>query len=180
MIRLATLADVPEILEIYKPYILHTAITFEYDIPTLSQFEARFLDVTSHCPWLVWEENGAVLGYAYAHPAFERAAYQWAADLAIYLAPEAQGKGIGKGLYQTLTQLLTKQGYRLAYGVVTSANEKSCRFHEALGFVKQAQFPDCGYKFNQWYGTIWYEKRLSEDPPTEPPIPFPQLKGELL
>jgi len=177
MIRHACLSDVPAILQIYEPYIRNTAITFEYEVPSPAAFEERFRAVTDKCPWLVWEQDGAVLGYAYAHPAFERAAYQWAADLAIYLAPQAQGKGIGRQLYAALEQLLTKQGYCLAYGVVTSANEKSCRFHEALGYVKQAEFPNCGFKFDRWYGTIWYEKRLSEASPAAPPIPFPQLKG---
>lgn len=176
MIRFAEIQDIPYILDIYKPFILDTAITFEYDVPTLAEFEARFLSVIQQCPWLVWEENGAILGYAYAHRAFERAAYQWAADLAIYLAPKAQGKGIGKALYTALEQLLSMQGYCLAYGVVTSANEKSCAFHEALGYEKRAEFPNCGCKFGNWYGTIWYEKRLRGGIPAHTPISFPELK----
>ena len=159
MIRAATLQDVPAILDIYRPFILNTAITFEYDVPTLAEFEQRFLSITKEHPWLVWEENGKVLGYAYAEKTFTRAAYQWAADLAIYLAPEAQGKGIGRKLYKAVEDIIRKQGYHLCYGVVTSANKKSCAFHEAMGYVKRAEFPDCGYKFGNWYGTIWYEKR---------------------
>ena len=99
MIRAATIKDVPEILDIYAPYILNTAITFEYDVPSLSEFEQRFSSISNDHPWLVWEEDGTILGYAYGEKAFVRAAYQWAADLAIYLRPEAQGKGIGRKLY---------------------------------------------------------------------------------
>ncbi|MBP3633969.1 MAG: N-acetyltransferase [Oscillospiraceae bacterium] len=171
MIRHAVLADVPQILDIYAPYILNTAITFEYDVPTVSEFEARFLSITKEGPWLVWEENGRILGYAYGEKAFVRAAYQWAADLAVYLRPEAQGKGIGKALYTAVEDILRQQGYCLCYGVVTSANEKSCAFHEAMGYVKRAEFPDCGMKFGKWYGTIWYEKRLRDGIPTHAPCP---------
>ena len=170
MIRNATAADVPAILEIYKPYILETAITFEYDVPTLSQFEQRFLHITESHPWLVWEEEGNILGYAYGEPAFVRAAYQWAADLAIYLAPQAQGKGIGRKLYTAAEDILRKQGYFLCYGVVTSANEKSCAFHEAMGYKKTALFSNCGFKLGQWYGTVWYEKRLQKGTPKHSPV----------
>ena len=75
MLRDAVLRDVPAILEIYRPYILQTAITFEYDVPTLAQFEDRFRAITREFPWLVWEEDGEILGYAYGSRAFERAAY---------------------------------------------------------------------------------------------------------
>lgn len=175
MIRAATIKDVPQILDIYAPYILGTAITFEYEVPSLEAFEQRFLDITAFHPWLVWEEDGEILGYAYAEKPFIRAAYQWAADLAIYLRPEAQGNGIGRKLYEAVEDIIRRQGYHLCYGVVTSANEKSCAFHEAMGYVRQAEFPDCGAKFGTWYGTIWYEKRLREGVPTAPPIPYTAL-----
>lgn len=175
MIRAATVQDVPRILEIYKPYILNTAITFEYEVPDIEAFKQRFLSISKDHPWLVWEEHGVVLGYAYAEKPFVRAAYQWAADLAIYLAPEAQGKGIGRQLYTAVEDIIRKQGYCLCYGVVTSANERSCAFHEALGYVKQAEFPDCGFKFGNWYGTIWYEKRLLEGAPQHAPISWRDL-----
>lgn len=175
MIRTATLSDVPAILDIYAPYILNTAITFEYDVPTIAEFEQRFISITKDFPWLVWEEDGTVLGYAYAERPFVRAAYQWAADLAIYLAPEAQGKGIGRKLYEAVEDIIRRQGYHLCYGVVTSANERSCKFHEAMGYHKAAEFPDCGLKFGAWYGTIWYEKRLQSGLPGTPPVSWRDL-----
>lgn len=169
MIRAATLQDVPAILEIYRPYILETAYTFEYEVPSLAAFEQRFLTISRAFPWLVWEENGEILGYAYAERPFSRAAYQWDADAAIYLRRDCRGRGIGRRLYEQIEDILRRQGYYVLYAVVTSANEGSCRFHEAMGYKKAAEFPCCGWKFGQWYGTIWYEKRLQDGEPQQPP-----------
>ena len=114
-VRQATVQDVPRILEIYAPYVKNTAISFEYTVPTLEEFTQRFLGITAQFPWLVWEENGTVLGYAYGSAPFERAAFQWSAEASIYLCPEACGKGIGKKLYAALEKLLQDQGYRKVY-----------------------------------------------------------------
>lgn len=160
-IRMATHGDLPEILEIYAPYVLNTAVSFEYTVPTLAEFTARFERITKQFPWLVWEEQGKVLGYAYGSTPFERAAYQWCASASIYLHPQIQGKGIGKQLYQVLEAILTKQGYRKLYAVVTSANMSSVAFHQAVGYTQFAVFPDCGVKFGKLYGTIWLEKNLN-------------------
>ena len=169
-IRQATPADLPRILEIYGPYVENTAISFEYTVPTLEAFTQRFLGITAHFPWLVWEEDGAVLGYAYGSLPFERVAYQWNASASIYLCSEACGKGIGKQLYAALEQLLQKQGYRKVYAVITTANEASVAFHRAVGYRHTATMPDCGYKFGSWYGTVWMEKDLNtwDTPPREP------------
>ena len=175
MIRPATTADIPAILDIYAPYVSDTAITFEYVVPGLTEFTKRFADITAQFPWLVWEEDGEVLGYAYGSRAFERAAYQWDADLSVYLQPKAAGRGIGRALYEAVEEYLRRQGYVLLYGLVTSANERSCGFHEALGFKRQAVFPACGLKFGQWHDIIWYEKRLREDVPTTPPISWKEV-----
>ncbi len=176
-IRLATVQDIPRILEIYGPYVENTAISFEYTVPTLEEFTQRFLKTTAHFPWLVWEDKGIILGYAYGSCAFERAAYQWSASASIYLCPEACGKGIGRKLYAELEYLLQRQGYRKIYAVVTTANEASAAFHRAVGFRQVATMPDCAFKFGKWYGTIWMEKDLNtwETPPFAP-IPWPELK----
>ena len=169
-IRRATVQDVPQILEIYGPYVKNTAISFEYTVPTLAEFTQRFLGITAQFPWLVWEENGKVLGYAYGSKPFERAAYQWCAEASIYLRPEARGKGIGKKLYAALEQLLQTQGYRKVYAIITTANEASVAFHRAAGYRHTATMPNCGYKFGTWYGTVWMEKDLNtwDTPPREP------------
>ena len=169
-VRLAKQEDLPRILEIYKPYVENTAISFEYKTPTLEEFTKRFLGITARFPWLVWEENGIILGYAYGSAPFERAAYQWCAEASIYLCPEAQGRGIGKKLYADLEDSLQKQGYRKVYAIITTANEDSLAFHRAVGYRHTATMPDCGYKFGRWYGTVWMEKDLNgwSDPPREP------------
>ena len=169
-VRSANLQDVPRILEIYGPYVKNTAISFEYTVPTLEEFTQRFLGITAQFPWLVWEEDGQVIGYAYGSRSFERAAYQWNASASIYLCPEACGKGIGRQLYAALEEILQRQGYRKVYAVITTANEASVAFHKAVGYRHTATMPDCGYKFGKWYGTIWMEKDLNtwETPPREP------------
>ena len=170
MIRIATVADVPAILDIYGSYVINTAYSFEYTVPTLEAFTERFLHHTVLCPWLVWEEDGRVLGYAYGVPPFERAAYSWCVEVSIYLAPRIQGRGIGRKLYAALEQLLFFQGYRVIYSVVTSQNTDSVAFHQAVGYRKIAEFPGIGVKFGQWQGTVWLEKRLdSVEIPTKMP-----------
>lgn len=169
-IRQATVQDVPRILEIYAPYVENTAISFEYTVPSLEAFTQRFLGITAQFPWLVWEENGQILGYAYGSLPFERAAYGWNAEASIYLAPEAKGRGIGRKLYATLEEQLKNQGYKKVYAIITTANEASVAFHKAVGYRHTAAFPNCGYKFGTWYGTIWMEKELNnwENPPQKP------------
>ena len=170
-IRLATEQDIPRILEIYRPYIENTAISFEYTVPSTEEFIQRFRGITAFYPWLVWEENGTVLGYAYGSRPCERAAYQWCASVSIYICPDAQGRGIGKALYQELECHLQKQGYKKVYAVITTANQASVEFHKAVGYRHTATFPDCGYKFGKWFGTIWMEKTLSTwDSPPQAPI----------
>lgn len=170
-IRLATEQDIPRILAIYAPYITDTAYSFEYRVPTLEEFTARFRAITRWFPWLVWEEDGVVLGYAYGSLPFERAAYQWCAESSIYLASDARGRGIGKKLNTALEDLLRRQGYQKVYAIITTANSASVAFHEAIGYRFTASFPDCGFKFGTWHGTVWLEKQLSAaKTPTDPPV----------
>ncbi len=170
MIRIASVRDIPAILEIYTPYILNTTHTFEYVPPTLQEFRARFDSVTAQCPWLIWEEDGQVLGYAYGSIPFERAAYSWCCEVSIYLAPEAQGKGAGRKLYQVLEHILFLQGYRVIYSVITTENLGSVAFHERVGYRHVAVLPDCGIKFGRSLGTVWMEKRANS---VEIPSDFP-------
>lgn len=175
-IRPATAQDLPRILEIYGHYVENTAASFEYTVPTLEDFTQRFLKITAKFPWLVWEEDGIVFGYAYGSLPFERAAYQWCAEASIYLCPEAWGKGIGRKLYAALEQLLKEQGYRKVYAIITEANEDSIVFHRAVGYRHTARMPDCGYKFGKWYGIVWMEKDLNTwDVPPRSPLPPEQL-----
>ena len=110
------------------------------------------------------------MGYAYGSLPFERAAYAWCAEVSIYIAPEAQGKGIGKKLYAAVEEILWLQGYRIIYALITSENEGSLRFHEKVGYSYCAQFPDCGIKFGKSLGVIWMEKKAEfVELPSAPP-----------
>lgn len=160
MIRPATEKDVPEILAIYAPYVENSTATFEYDVPCSRSFLQRFCDITAQYPWLVWEEEGKILGYAYASAPYSRAAFSWCAEPSIYLRPEAKGRGIGKKLYAVLEEILLRQGYLVLYALITSENAESIAFHLKSGYKLQVDFPACGYKFGRWLGLIWMEKRL--------------------
>ena len=176
MIRFAKEADIPAILDIYGPYVQNTATSFEYSVPTLAEFTERFRGITAQFPWLVWEEDGKVLGYAYGSLPFGRAAYRWVAASSIYLAPSAQGKGIGRKLYEALERILTEQGYRKTYAIITSDNPGSLAFHEKMGFRFLARFPDCGIKFSKLYSVIWMEKSLNHgEIPQNFPKPVDQI-----
>ena len=161
MIRLAKETDLSQILEIYGPYVLNTATSFEYTVPTLEEFTHRFRDITAQFPWLVWEEDGEIWGYVYGSAPYARAAYSWCAELSIYLLPQAQGRGIGSKLYAAAEEILRRQGYRLNYAIITSENTGSIRFHEHMGYTHSAHFPACGYKFGRWLGVTWMEKKLN-------------------
>ena len=171
MIRIATEADVPEILAIYAPYILTTTHTFEYEVPSEAEFLARFRAVTDQFPWLVWEEEGRILGYAYGSAPFERAAYRWVAEDSVYLRPEARGRGIGTRLCLALERILAFQGYRKVYAIITSENTDSLAFHEKLGYAPLAEFPECGFKFGRWLGVKWLDKELKS---VDSPSYFPE------
>lgn len=171
MLRPARESDLPAILDIYGPYVLHSTATFEYTIPSEAEFLARFRRITAQYPWLVWEEDGEILGYAYADAPYSRAAFAWCAEPSIYLRPDARGRGIGVQLYAELEQLLQRQGYQLLYALITQENAPSLAFHRKRGYRIAAEFPNCGFKFGRWLGLTWMEKRLkSVEIPSAPPV----------
>lgn len=163
-IRDARRSDVPAMLAIYAPFVEHTAVSFEYEVPTEAEFARRLEEHQAAFPWLVCEENGRVMGYAYAGRAFERAAYGWNAEISCYLAPELRGRGVGRRLYARIEEILTRLGYYKLFAVVTSANAPSVAFHRALGFREAACFRNVGYKQGGWYDVLWLEKTLCDRP----------------
>ena len=170
MIRLANREDVPAMLAIYAPYIRMTSITFEYDVPDLESFEARVERIAGRYPWLVWEEYGRVLGYAYADAAFSRAAYAWDADLSIYVDVDERGRGIGGQLYDCLERLLKMCGYHNLYAIITGNNRYSVRFHERRGYERLGTLKQAGFKHGRWHDVHWYGLRVC---PPEPPEQAP-------
>lgn len=170
-IRMATAADTAELLAIYGQYI-DTSITFEYELPTQAEFAARIAEILAEYPYLVWQEDGKILGYAYAHRHMERAAYQWNAELSVYLDRDARGRGLGRRLYGALMELLRLQGVLTAHALVTSPNPASQALHESMGFGLTAVHRLAGYKNGAWRDVLWYEKELAPRGP-DPAAPVP-------
>jgi phosphinothricin acetyltransferase len=183
-IRLATTADAEELLSIYTPYVTDTAITFEYDVPSVADFTERMRQTLLKYPYLVAIAEGKMIGYAYASQFKARAAYDWAVETTIYLKSECQGKGYGKKLYYALEGILKKQNIInlnacIAYTMVEDPylTNTSTLFHEHLGYKKVGHFTQCGYKFETWYDMIWMEKLLGEHPISpDPVIPITELE----
>ena len=124
-IRNATLADAPRILEIYAYYVEHTVITFEYDVPSLAEFEGRMRDIMKKYPYLVIERDGRIEGYAYAHAFVGRAAYDWAAELTIYLDHDARRGGLGRALYEALADRLKAMGVLNLYACIGTRRRRT-------------------------------------------------------
>lgn len=161
MIRDANSADAAAITRIYNPYILDTIITFEEQAITPSDMAARIQEVTAEAlPWLIAEQDGVVVGYAYASKWKGRCAYRFSVETTVYLAPDYFGRGIGTGLYQSLLQQLKKRQLHAAIGGIALPNVASIALHEKLGFRKVAHFPEVGFKFNQWIDVGYWQATL--------------------
>ena len=172
-VRRATLQDAPRLQKIYDYYVAdpEVVVSFETVAPDVAEFETRMSAIGRDFPYFVYEaEDGAILGYAYAHKCFERAAYRWDVETTIYLARDARGRGVGRALYGALIDALGALGYKSLYAVIVSENEESCKFHERMGFRLFALFRRTGWKSGRWLDVAWYELQLGEfaTPPKEP------------
>jgi L-amino acid N-acyltransferase YncA len=161
MIRPVQLSDAAAIAQIYQHYVTTTTISFETEPPSADEITARMQKITARHSWLVYENEGALLGYAYTSTFRERRAYQATVESTIYLDQTAIGRGIGRALYQALLDDAATKGYREALGVIALPNEVSVRLHEKLGFVKVAHLEKIGYKFNQWIDVSIWQKHLT-------------------
>ena len=168
-IRFAAAADAPALLGIYGQY-MDTPITFECALPSEEAFRGRVAEYGAACPYLVWEEDGRILGYAYAHRLGERAAYQWSAELSIYLDRDSTGRGLGRRLYGALMELLRLQGVRTAYGCVTLPNAGSEGLHAAMGFRRTGTWHSAGFKCGAWRDVGWFEKAIAPYDPSPAPV----------
>ena len=179
MIRLATPADAAALLAIYAPYITGTSLTFETEVPSEKAFAERISAYLIHWPWLVYEVDGQIAGYAYGSRYRERAGYQWCVECSVYIHDGFHGKGIAKALYAALFRLLKMQGYFNVYAVINLPNDPSVRLHEACGFRWFASYENVGYKLGKWKTVGWWQLTLSDytDNPS-PPVPFRELPPE--
>lgn len=168
--------DAPRVADIYRPYVEETIISFEDVAPSADQMADRIRSTLAWTPWLVAEEDGRVVGYAYASRHRERAGYRWSVDISVYLESGAQGRGIGRALYAELLEILRGQRFVNVYAGITLPNDASVGLHRAIGMEQIGTYQRVGYKFGQWLGVAWFGMRLNEpaDPPPEP-IPFPEL-----
>ena len=159
-IRSITLEDAPELVMIYAPYVEKTAITFEYQVPTIEEFEGRIERILQRFPYLVAEEDGHVLAYAYASTYYDRSAYDWAVEVSVYVDQVHRGQGLGSRLYEALESELEARGYLRFLACIALPNPTSIALHEKRGYVKVAHFPKIGYKFDQWHDIVWMQKTI--------------------
>ena len=166
-LRRAHLEDAEAILEIYAPHIRNTHITFGYEVPSLSEFRDRMAGIMEGYPYLICEIDGIAAGYAYAHRYKERAAYQWDAELSVYLREGCERRGIGQAFYTALMEILKEQHVRNVYGIVTSPNPPSEALHAAMGFRLAGVSLKTGYKLGKWIDVSCFERPLGD--PDSPP-----------
>ena len=185
-IRTAILSDAQALLNIYSPYVEHTAITFEYDVPSVEEFASRIKNTLQKYPYLVAEKNGRLLGYAYASPFPERPAYDWAVETSIYVDQNIKHQGIGRRLHDALEDALRSQGILNMNACIAYPPEEdeyldknSVEFHTHMGYRLVGEFYKCGYKFHRWYNMVWMEKLIGNHLSDQKPPKFPALKYKI-
>ena len=178
-IKVATLDDAEEMLAIYAPYVTNTTVSSENEAPSLAEFCCRIETYTKILPWLVCRIDGQVVGYGYASPHRARAGYQWSVETSIYVSPDFHRQGVAAAIYRALFALLVRQGYYNIFVGITSPNERSIKFHTAMGFTISGAYQNSMYKFGQWRDVIWMAKSLRphEIAPV-PTVPFPEIREE--
>lgn len=188
VLRPARAGDAAALLDIYAHYVESTAITFEYDVPSVDEFTRRIGHTLEKYPYIVAENGDGILGYAYAGPFHERAAYDWAVETSVYVKDGLGRCGLGRLLYAGLEAALAAQGIINANACIAYPageddeflTKNSVQFHEHMGYRFVGRFYKCGYKFGRWYDMVWMEKHLGPHPDTPAPVrPFPEIAGDL-
>lgn len=187
-IRAARPEDAAALLAIYAPYVEKTAITFEYDVPSVEEFTQRITSTLMRYPYLVAEAEGQILGYAYVGTFHDRPAYDWAVETSIYVDSTLRHSGVGRALHDALEHVLHVMGILNLNACIAWPNvendpyltRNSGDFHEHMGYRLVGTFSKCGYKFHRWYDMIWMEKHIGEHQEIQPPIRlFPDVRAEL-
>ena len=186
-IRMANPADAQALLNIYAPYVINTAITFEYDVPSVEEFSSRIAHTLEKYPYLIAEEGGNILGYAYASPFHDRPAYDWAVETSIYVDQNIKHRGIGRKLHDALESTLREQGILNMNACIAYPPEEdehldknSVELHAHMGYRLVGEFYKCGYKFNRWYNMVWMEKMIGEHKSLQPEVKlFPEIQDKI-
>jgi L-amino acid N-acyltransferase YncA len=163
-IRRATEGDAAALAAIYRPYVEKTATSFETVPPAADEMRERIAKSLAHWDWLVAEEGGHCVGYAYGSSHRARAAYRYSVEVSAYLQPSHQQQGLGKRLYTALFDSLAVRGYCNALAGIALPNEPSVRLHRSVGFEPIGVFHAVGRKFGRWHDVAWYERRLRDEP----------------
>ena len=162
-IRLAEKRDVPGILEIYAPFILDTAVTFEETVPDEESFWKRIQEIMEDLPFLVCEIDDRIAGYAYASGYRSRVSYRWSREVSVYVHPDFHRKKVAQALYTSLNEIVKYQGIANLLAIITLPNQASVAFHEQIGYYKCAEFSKVGFKLNQWQNVGWFELFLQDE-----------------
>jgi L-amino acid N-acyltransferase YncA len=168
VIRDAVAADAERCAAIYAPYVRDTAISFESEPPSAAEMAERIAAAQRSHAWLILEDDGQVVGYAYGGPFMARAAYQWSTGVSVYLDPARHGRGGGRALYEALFDRLAARGHRTALAGIALPNDGSTGLHRALGFELVGTYRRVGWKLGRWHDVAWYQRPLGDDdgPPT--------------
>ena len=160
VIRQASAKDAAAMLDIYRPIVENTATSFELAVPTVEEFRARIERVVATHEWLVADIDGDLAGYAYASAHRAREAYQYSAEVSVYIHPRDRGQGLAKGLYSSLFESLRNLGFHSAYAAIALPNDSSIALHKACGFTEIGTFREVGYKHGAWHDVSWWQRRI--------------------
>ena len=176
-IRSVAVADADTVRNIYAPSVADSATSFELHPPDVSTMAERIERLKDRYPWLVFEYDSQVLGYAYASPhRNDRAAYRWCVEVSVYVDARARSRGVGRSLYNALFDVLRRQGYVNAYAGITLPNPASVALHRSMGFETVGVYSRIGYKLDRWHDVSWHQLRLLDDPaPVESPSPATRI-----
>jgi phosphinothricin acetyltransferase len=178
-IRLATTADAETIARIYGPHVAESPTSFEAEAPDAPEMARRIADTLATHAWLAFEEDGRVGGYAYGSKHRARAAYQWSAEVSVYVDETCRRRRIGQALYTSLFRILAAQGYVNAYAGITLPNEASVALHESVGFVPVGVYRQIGYKRGRWHDVGWWQLALQPHPAMPPALrPVSAIAGD--
>ncbi len=177
-VRLAGEKDASAVRAIYAPIVKETAISFEYEPPSVEEMRQRIREISRSHPFLVAELDGNVIGYAYATAHRKRESYRWACEVSVFVDHARRRTGVARALYGPLLRILRLQGFCQAFAIITLPNPPSIAFHERMGFMHIATFKDIGFKLGYWRDTGWWRLQLRERPSRPaPPRPLAEMTG---